>query len=171
MDANWIAHRLEHSGEAIVHLVSHLETETARLRPSPGKWSILDVMCHLLDEEREDFRQRVDYTLHKPGQPWPGIDPEGWVTARDYASRDFKETLAAFAAEREESVSWLRGLEGANWDAAYTHPSAGELRAGDVLSSWGAHDLLHLRQLCRLLYQANARVSKPYTSDYAGKFV
>lgn len=170
MDGNWIAHRLEHSGQAIVALVSHLETETARRRPAPGKWSILDVMCHLVDEEREDFRQRVEFTLFRPGEAWPGIDPEGWVEARDYASRDFKETVAAFEVERTASVAWLRGLESPDWSASWEHPRAGLLRAGDVLSSWGAHDLLHLRQLTRLLYDAGLRVSTPYTADYAGPF-
>ena len=35
-------------------------------RPEPGKWTLLEIVCHLLDEEREDFRARVKHTLEHP---------------------------------------------------------------------------------------------------------
>lgn len=33
----------------------------ARWRPAPEKWSFLEVVNHLHDEEREDFRRRIDW--------------------------------------------------------------------------------------------------------------
>ncbi len=95
--------------EAIAALVRPVDGEGARWKPSPEAWTILEVVCHLADEERDDFRTRVALTLQDPTLPWPPIDPGGWVTARDYASRDLGAALADFLAERERSLAWLGG--------------------------------------------------------------
>lgn len=74
---------------------------------SPDKWSILEVINHLHDEEREDFRQRLDLVLANPEQTWPRIDPQTWVTSRGYNERDLSSSLNNFFTERENSLSWL----------------------------------------------------------------
>lgn len=61
-------------------------------RPAPEKWSLLEIMAHLYDEEREDFRARLDLLLHDPGQLGPGIDPQGWVKDRKYNEWNLLET-------------------------------------------------------------------------------
>lgn len=167
MDVQAIARRLEATAPAIGAL-ARVGDEQARWKPSPGKWSILEVVNHLYDEEREDFRQRLDYTLRHPGEPWPPIDPPGWVAARRYAERDLAESLERFLAERRKSVAWLRGLGAPDLAAGYDHPAAGRITAGDLLAAWAAHDLLHVRQLARLHYQYLEATSRPYAVGYAG---
>ena len=44
----------------------------------------------------------------------------------------------------------------------------GKLTAGDLLASWAAHDLLHLRQLNELRYAYLIQVAAPYSVRYAG---
>ena len=73
-----ITRSLSASGAAIRELAKALSPEQARWRPAPGQWSVLEVLNHLCDEEREDFRQRLDLLLHHPGEPWPPVDPETW---------------------------------------------------------------------------------------------
>lgn len=136
-------------------------------RPAPGKWSMVEVLCHLADEDRDDFRRRLDLTLHHPGTPWPPNDPEGWVTQRGYASRSHADALADFLAERERSVAWLEGLGSIDLTRKYSHPR-GDLHAGDLLLSWLNHDLLHLRQLARLEFAWNESRMPPYSGGYAG---
>jgi hypothetical protein len=123
----------------------------------------------LLDEEREDFRPRLDLILHHPGELWPPIDPGGWVTSRYYNTRDLGETAVALAAERAASVAWLRGLEAPHWAAAQEMPW-GTIRAGDLLASWVAHDLLHMRQLVELFYAYAIAQQAPYSVRYAGEW-
>ena len=170
MNAERVTNQLEQNASVIVGLVSNLPLGQADWKPSPDAWSILEVMAHLLDEEREDFRARIDAVLHLPGEPWPPIDPQGWVKERDYASRDLGETLESFLAEREVSVSWLRDLTVVDWGVDYEHPALGSLRAGDLLASWLAHDYLHIRQLTRLHWQFHARRIEPYGTEYAGEW-
>lgn len=160
--------RFGSNAESIRHLVDGVAEEQARWRPAPKKWSILEVVNHLADEESDDFRTRVDLTLHHPDRPWPGIDPEGWARERRYNERALDESLDRFLTERRRSIEWLRGLTTPSWDRSRTHPIAGELRAGDLLSSWLAHDLLHIKQIARLHYDYQAERHSPFTADYAG---
>ncbi len=139
-------------------------------KPTPEKWSTVEVLCHLADEEREDFRRRLDLTLHNPDEEWPPIDPEGWVKERKYARRDPQEALDDFRSERERSITWLKGLESPDFSIAREHPIAGTLRAGDLLASWVNHDLLHLRQIIGLQHAWIEMTSKPFTSRYAGSW-
>jgi hypothetical protein len=164
-----LCQELANGGALLRQLASGLTPAEARHKPGPTAWSILEVICHLYDEEREDFRQRLDFILHRPDQPLPPIDPQGWVTARQYNERDLAEMLDQFAAERQRSLDWLKTLSGANWDAVYTN-EFGTIRAGDMLSAWVAHDNLHLRQLVELRRERVVAITAPYETIYAGEW-
>jgi uncharacterized damage-inducible protein DinB len=153
---------------SITQLCLAVSDEQARVKPAAQSWSILEVINHLYDEEREDFRQRIDLTLHQPDADWPPIDPAGWVTSRAYQQRDFRQSVASFAAEREQSIAWLQGLQDADWERSRTHPAGFVLHAGDLLGAWVAHDLLHLRQLVELHYHLATLQAQPYSVEYAG---
>lgn len=164
------AHITRLAGQAaVIHrLCVDVTTPQARWRPHADAWSLLEVINHLADEEREDFRTRLDYLLHRPGEPWPPIDPAAWVRARDYNQREPTPSLARFTAAREESLRWLRGLALPDLDVAAVAPWGGPLRAGDLLAAWVAHDWLHIRQLVELHYAWTRRQQQPYRADYAG---
>lgn len=158
---------LRNSTEMIRTLLSGVTAEEARLKPLPGSWSTLEVICHLRDEEREDFREHLDFILHRQDEEWHPIDPQGWITERRYNEENFAEMQENFFAEREKSLAWLEGLSAANWDTIYTSPF-GTMRAGDMLASWVAHDNLHIRQLVELRRLRIEKITRPYEIEYAG---
>jgi len=160
---------LERSAKVIRELVQEVAPEQRMWKPDADRWSILEVIAHLLDEEREDFRVRLRLVLEDPELEWPPIDPQGWVEQRSYAARNLGETLEAFLEERRGSIQWLRSLAGPDWSQAKQHP-AGALSAGDLLASWTAHDLLHIRQITRLHLQYVQQLARPYSSEYAGEW-
>jgi hypothetical protein len=149
-------------------LADGVSDEQARWKPAPDSWSILEVVNHLADEEKEDFRTRLDYLLHRPGEVAPDIDPQGWVTARGYNQRDPAESLDRFLAERQRSLDWLRGLNAPDWQASMIMPWGQPFHAGDMAAAWLAHDLLHSRQLVELHYAWTQRAVAPYEVGYAG---
>jgi DinB superfamily len=159
---------LSATGEAIQSLASGLSAEEARWKPAPGKWSILEVVNHLADEEVEDFRARLDVLLHRPDDDFEPIDPRGWVAARAYLERDLLESLGRFRAERERSLEWLAALREPNLDHVKVHPSAGQMSGRQMLASWTAHDLLHVRQLARLRYERLGATAGAAAIAYAG---
>jgi len=161
--------QLTRQAEAIRTLVHGVPDEQARWKPSPDDWSILEVIHHLYDEEIEDFRAHLVHILYHADQPWPRIDPGGWVTERRYNEQDPATVLARFLATRQESLAWLSSLDAPNWHAAIAMPW-GSLTAGDMLASWAAHDLLHLRQLVELHYAWTQRSVAPHSVEYAGEW-
>jgi hypothetical protein len=158
---------LEAGAATISSLVAGLSDEEARIPPAPGRWSAVEVVAHLADEERDDFRRRVRSTLEDRAAPWPPIDPEGWARERDYRSRRLSDVLADFRSEREASLAWLRTLEAAPWERAYAHPKLGTLCAGDLLAAWAAHDLLHARQLAAVRLALVQAAAEPFSTRYA----
>ena len=158
---------LAYGVEIVRQLVAGVSPAEARLKPTPETWSILEVVCHLYDEEREDFRPRLDIALHRPEEKWQKIDPAGWVTTRKYNDRDLAQTLDGLLTERENSLTWLHGLSQPNWDAEYPAPF-GPIKAGDLLASWVAHDNLHTRQLVELRRSRLQGLGAPYSVKYAG---
>ncbi len=143
----------------------------ARWKPAPEHWSILEVCCHLLDEEGEDFRPRAESTLRDPTTDWPKLDLKDVAQRRRYIERDLGETLAKFAAARAANICWLDSLgAGAEWPRARAHPQFGPLSAGMLLAAWAAHDSLHLRQIAKRLHELAARDAGPYSVIYAGEW-
>lgn len=160
---------LAYGAEIIRSLVMGVTQAEAQVKPTPESWSILEVVCHLGDEEREDFRQRVDFILNRPGEEWPPIHPGAWVTERKYNERDLEQSLNDFLAERSKSLVFLKGLESANWNASHM-TQYGEMKAGDLLGSWVAHDNLHMRQLVELRRVRLQKITNPYDTRYAGEW-
>lgn len=151
-------------------VVGALDDATLRRRGgAQGQaWSIVEILCHLADEEMEDFRARLELTLRDPCADWPKIDPEGAARTRRYQEQDPHEALERFLAARQANLKWLASLGVVNWSLAAQHPRLGALRAGDLLASWAAHDLLHLRQIAKRLYEAVGVAAGGFDTGYAG---
>jgi hypothetical protein len=167
MDYNFFINSLDQSAKKVSALLETVTVEQAKWKPLPEKWSILEVVNHLYDEEREDFRKRLDLTLHLPEKEWPGIDPEKWAIDRSYNAREYSQSLNNFLNERKKSLEWLRSLSAPNWEQVYHHPIIGDLSAADLLAAWAAHDYLHLRQLSDLQVRYLDVKASPHSIRYA----
>ena len=158
---------LHNSTEIIRALLAGISQEEARFKPNPESWSILEVICHLYDEEREDFREHLDFILHRQNEEWHRINPQAWVTERKYNEQDFTEMQKKFFAEREKSLEWLEELSNRDWETTYTY-EYGAVSAGEMFACWVAHDNLHIRQLVELRRAKIENITKPYAIEYAG---
>src|SRR2546422_11217520 len=64
-------------------LLGGLDAATWRERPAPAEWSPVEIVCHLRDEEAEDFGARVRVVV-EGGDRFAAIDPERWAVERRY---------------------------------------------------------------------------------------
>jgi hypothetical protein len=161
--------QLSYQASAIIALASDLTEEQARWKPDAENWSVLEVLNHLVDEEILDFRAHLDHILHSPDLPWPSINPGAWVTEKAYNQRSLAASIQNFRRERDQSLTWLSELKDPNWESFPSLPW-GNLTAGDMLASWLAHDLLHIRQLVELRYALTALDCAPHQVSYAGEW-
>ena len=107
MDIKLFTEQLSESAYSIEQVLKNLTQEQAQWKPAPEKWSIIEVINHLYDEEIEDFRDRLDMILHNPGEKWKPNNPEAWVTEREYNKRDLDKSLKNFHNERRKPITWL----------------------------------------------------------------
>jgi hypothetical protein len=167
MQFSLLYQELQNSTEMIRALLAGVSAEAASLKPSAESWSILEVVCHLYDEEREDFREHLDFILHRQQEAWHVIDTEGWVIQRKYNEQNFAEMQEKFFVEREKSFAWLKELKNPAWDKIYTTPYR-TISAAEMFACWVAHDNLHIRQLVELRRMRLENITKPYSLGYAG---
>lgn len=155
------------SSEMIRTLLAGISQAEAQVKPSPESWSILEVTCHLYDLECEDFREHLDFILHRQQEEYHAIDPQRWVIDRKYNEQNFVEMQDKFFAERGKSLNRLQQISGSDWDTTYTS-DYGSVSAGEMFASWIAHDNLHIRQLVELRRLRIENITKPYPIEYAG---
>ncbi|HNT75413.1 MAG TPA: DinB family protein [Anaerolineae bacterium] len=165
MNVAFLKRALAHDADVIGALLADISPEQAQWKPDADTWSLLEIINHLYDEEREDFRAHLDQTLH--GLPWSGIAPFEWITERRYNERDLAASLQAFLTERRASLAWLDSLAAPNWDA-FIALHFGDLRAGDVFVSWVAHDQWHIQQLAQRRLDYTLTQIAPYDAEYSG---
>ena len=165
----YILQNLHHNANVFQSLFENISEEQYLWKPSADSWCLLEVLCHLLDEERLDFRYRTEFILNNPGEIPPPFDPLVWVTEHEYLKKDYHPVLEEFLDERELSVNWLKSLDNPDWDLNFRHPKFGRMTAGYYLKNWLAHDYLHIRQINRLKYEFYNTLSDTDLS-YAGKW-
>lgn len=173
MDVVWMIDRLERFPAVVDALVGDCGREDALWRPTEQDWSILEIICHLMDEDLDDFGTRLRLLLESPDSDWPMIDPPAAATNRGYRDRNPASAIREFAAVRRTNVEWLRTTVAADYSIAARHPRLdhprfGAMRAGDLLAAWCAHDALHLRQLARRLHQLTDLHAGEHRTGYAG---
>lgn len=149
MDAQYIFQQLENNIDTFSSLLKTSSLEEALWKPDSDKWCLLEIVCHLVDEEVDDFRARTRTALDEKKHPFYAIDPVGWVLERKYLEQDFQSKVQEWISERKASIEWLKSLENPDWTSSFKHVDFGDVTAGHFLANWLAHDHIHIRQINR----------------------
>ena len=158
---------LERLPAALDAMLGSLDAETARTRPAEKEWAPVEIVCHLRDEEAEDFRARIEVLL-AGGRTFVRIDPERWAVERRYLEDDLAEARAELGRRRVASLDMLGSVDPESLRAAAPLGSLGDLSGLDLLAAWVTHDRLHLAQLAGTLAKLWATRWSPLRSEYAG---
>ncbi len=163
-----IVRMLTANGEAIRALMQTISDEQAQWKPDKDTWSMQQVMEHVYNEERIDFRKILRRMWNDPPQPPGEQRHEDYIPVVSCS-----QALEGFLAEREASIKWLEGLHSPDMDISsqWAFGPSGDVmvfHAGDVLLSWVEHDILHMRQMIELLHAWNEKQAPPYSLMYAG---
>lgn len=148
-------------------LLAGLDEVDARTRPAPGEWSPVEILCHLRDEESEDFGARLRVIVDGAGEFAP-IDPERWAEERCYREAILPDVLEALRVRRQASLDLLASLAPETLTGSRSHRELGRLSGLDILAAWAAHDRIHLAQLAGTLARIWALRWAPLRANYAG---
>ena len=126
-------------------------SEASLRRPeAPGKWAAADVVQHLADSELVlGFRMRMVLTEDRPAIQ--GYDQDKWAGTLRYPDVPLAESRAQLRALRTANLRVLRRLGPAEMARVGIHSERGPESLGHLVKLMGAHDLVHRRQIDRIL--------------------
>jgi DinB superfamily len=138
-------------------LLPWLERRTAALdeaalrRPeAPGKWSVIEVIQHLADAELViGFRTRMVLTEDQP--ELQGYDQDGWARRLGYVEAPLDLALGQLRGLRAANTRLWRTLTPEQRQRTGLHSERGPESVDLMIRMMAAHDLVHRRQIDRIL--------------------
>jgi hypothetical protein len=112
--------------------------------PAPGRWSPLEILCHMADCEIV-FSYRMRQALAEDPHVVQTFDQELW--ARNYAGYDAQAAMMTFSCMRQWNLMLLRSVPAEAMFRQILHPERGEMTFRELIETIAGHDLNHLMQL------------------------
>lgn len=100
---------LEISLHAFIHMVRDIPLEAVDYRYAPGKWTIKDIIQHLIDAERI-FAYRALRIGRGDTTPLPGFEENDYAYDAQGHKRSINELLSEFSEVRFATLSLFRSL-------------------------------------------------------------
>src|SRR5580698_2128687 len=137
-------------------LIKPLSKKQLSTRPEVGKWSITEVLAHLVDAEIVgSWRMRL--IIGSDGVPIQAFDQDVWAEAFEYGRRDPKVSLETFRVLRENNLRMLKGLPKNLWDNHGIHSERGKETVAHLVRMFAGHDLNHLAQVEKIAKSGGKR--------------
>jgi uncharacterized damage-inducible protein DinB len=125
--------------------------------PGPGKWSILEIVAHMRDMERDAYLGRYRRILAEENPALPDLDGDVIALRSDYRSMKLPEIVRDWTKLRKECLKLLKSVKGARWERMGTHETAGPLSMEDFLRRQAmGNDEAHLAQIEGIKRRATA---------------
>ena len=118
----------------------------------PDTWSPYDIVGHLIHGEETDWIPRAKIILeHGETRPFEPFDRVAMFEKSK--GKSIAELLDTFARLRAENLRELQqlNLTAALLDKRGVHPELGVVTLKQLLATWVAHDLSHIRQVVRVM--------------------
>jgi DinB family protein len=132
-----------------------LDDATLRRAEAPGKWSAIEVIQHLADTEVVyAWRTRQVLTVDRP--EIQGFDQDAWARMLGYAAMPLDVALGQLRGVRAANLRLWRSLTPAELAREGLHSERGPESLDLLIRMMGAHDLVHRRQIDRVLAAAGA---------------
>ena len=124
--------------------VKGLSREEIRLRPIPGKWSTLEVVCHLADFEIVSA-DRIKSVIAENEPSLPGRNEALFGARLAYHDRDLESELSLVEAIRKQVSVILRTLKPEDYQRRGMHSEAGPLTLEALIQRTTGHITHHLK--------------------------
>jgi hypothetical protein len=127
-----------------------LSPERLRAPERPGKWSVAAVLAHLADAELV-IGVRARFIVGDDQPTLIGFDQDRWAAEFRYAEADPVAALATFSSVRAANLRHWHSLTPEQWQRIGHHTERGPTSAVLNLKITAGHDLVHRRQIERIL--------------------
>jgi uncharacterized damage-inducible protein DinB len=106
---------LQNNFYRVKELIYSLPETTLLRRYAPGKWSIKEVLVHIIDDERI-FAYRALRFARNEQQNLIGFDQDSYATYSDADNRGLDNIFEEYEAVRRSTIALFNGLPNASFD-------------------------------------------------------
>ena len=136
--------------------VAGMTVEQLRCRPVRGRWSTLEVVCHIADCE-QFFADRMKRTVAMDRPLLLGADGFRYPGPLRYQDHDLGDELDLVAATRRQTARTLRLVAPDAWRRTTVHSETGLVTLRQLL----LHAVNHLRHHLRFVAEKRAALTAP----------
>lgn len=136
--------------------VAGMTVEQLRSRPVAGKWSTLEVVCHVADCE-QFFADRMKRTVAMDRPLLLGADGFRYPEPLRYQDHDLGQELDLVAITRRQTARTLRLVAPDAWRRTAVHSETGLVTLRQLL----LHAINHLRHHLRFVAEKRAALTTP----------
>ncbi len=135
------------------------QEEARAARGGDEQWSIVQVICHLRDNE--EFRlERIRLMRAEDNPHIAAYDQEKLAKERNYVAEDLLPAGGAFLRNRYSVIAEFESLSPAEWERTGEHDEQGRITIGDQLVRAVTHDMNHAAQIAHQLSAIHAGIRR-----------
>lgn len=133
-------------------LVGDLSKAWTASSSNPESWGVFDIVGHLVHGEETDWIRRSRIILEQSDKRTFETFDRTAMFERS-SGKTLDQLIDEFATLREKNVGTLLSwnLTDEQLDLRGVHPELGEVTLKQLLATWVAHDLTHLRQIVTVM--------------------
>ena len=132
-------------------ILANVDPDLVRWNPSPGKWSIVEIVCHLRDMEREAYLARYTRLLAEENPTFADIDGDALALESGYSSQDVTAAFEEWKGFRQKTLALIAGatpLTEAQWNRGGIHEGLGPMTMEGYLKRQAfGNDVAHVGQI------------------------
>jgi DinB superfamily len=115
-------------------------------------WQVRHLLAHFVSAENQLLVLAREVAAGGSGAP-PGFDVDGYNAAEQSRLQDksLPVLMDMLAQARQHTIDWVRTLDADQLEKIGRHPVLGEINVETMVLSIYGHQLLHMRELSRLL--------------------
>lgn len=119
------------------------EERVRGVRYAEGKWTLKQIVGHLLDDERIFLYRALCVARNEP-LALPGFDENAYMAATDFESRALGDLLRDYRTQRAASIAFFAALSEEEW-LRRGNVNGYEASVRGLAFHMAAHELHHLR--------------------------
>jgi hypothetical protein len=143
---------LERTPAVLKALLANMDDEWIVNNEGPETFSPFDVMGHLVNGEKTDWRPRITMILEY-GNSKTFVSFDRFAQYEESKGKTLQQLLDEFEELRNKNMKWFRSLSisEADLDKKGSHSVLGQVTLRNLLSTWVIHDLTHIAQITRVM--------------------
>lgn len=142
---------------AISSLLKNLSADITNTRPFKDEWSIVEILSHLLDVDREVNLPRIDEIKTRNKLHFAAILTDQWADSRDYQASILDPTLQQFIEARKSLVNEVHTLSETDYLKPINHTVFGPTTPLEIIRFMAQHDRIHVQQIYKTINTLTAK--------------